>query len=63
VDCELHEEMKTAISREKQLEKRRRACKLELIERQNPGWRDLWDEFALPVVPPIGVEGRPLTRE
>jgi len=40
---ELHEEMVSAIRREKQMKKWNRAWKLELIERQNPGWRDLWE--------------------
>ena len=40
---ELHEEMVSAIRREKQMKKWDRAWKLELIERQNPGWRDLWE--------------------
>ncbi len=32
----------SAIEREKQLKRFRRAWKLELIERSNPDWRDLW---------------------
>ena len=40
---ELHEDMGSAISREKQLKKWNRAWKLEMIEKQNPGWRDLWE--------------------
>ena len=31
-----------AISREKAIKKWRRAWKIELIEKNNPGWRDLW---------------------
>jgi putative endonuclease len=42
---ELHEEMVSAISREKQRKKWNRAWKLEVIESQNPGWRDLWEEI------------------
>ena len=42
---ELHEEMTSAIRREKQMKKWNRAWKLELIEKQNPGWRDLWEEI------------------
>ena len=42
---ELHEDMVSAINREKQLKKWNRAWKLELIEKQNPGWRDLWEEI------------------
>ncbi len=40
---ELHEDMVSAIKREKQMKKWNRAWKLELIERQNPCWRDLWE--------------------
>ena len=39
---ELHGDMLSAITREKQLKKWNRAWKLELIEGQNPGWIDLW---------------------
>jgi putative endonuclease len=42
---ELHEDMVSAITREKQMKKWNRAWKLELIERQNPGWQDLWEEI------------------
>jgi len=42
---ELHEEMTSAISREKQMKKWRRAWKLEQIEAQNPGWQDLWESL------------------
>jgi putative endonuclease len=38
---ELHDDMLSAITREKQLKKWNRAWKLELIETQNPGWIDL----------------------
>ena len=37
-----------AIAREKQLKGWRRAWKIALIEKQNPDWKDLWDEIALP---------------
>jgi putative endonuclease len=40
---ELHEDMLSAITREKQLKKSNRAWKLELIESQNPNWNDLWN--------------------
>ena len=43
---ELHEEMTAAITSEKQLKKWNRAWKVRLIEKQNPNWRDLWDEIA-----------------
>ncbi len=34
-----------AIQRERELEKWNRAWKLELIERQNPKWKDLFGTF------------------
>ena len=39
---ELHESMSAAITREKQIKKWNRAWKLQIIERQNPNWEDLW---------------------
>lgn len=36
--------MEAAIKREKQLKEWRRAWKIELIEKLNPTWRDLYDE-------------------
>ena len=43
---ELHEDMASAISREKQIKNWQRKWKLELIEKQNPTWRDLYEELA-----------------
>jgi putative endonuclease len=40
---ELHQDMVSAITREKQMKKWNRAWKLELIEKKNPDWRDLWE--------------------
>ncbi|MFY9812948.1 MAG: GIY-YIG nuclease family protein [Dehalococcoidales bacterium] len=34
-----------AITREKQLKKWHRKWKLALIEKENPEWKDLWDEI------------------
>ena len=45
VHYEWHEDIRTAIQREKNLKHWRRAWKIELIERDNPDWRDLYDEF------------------
>ncbi|SQH76717.1 GIY-YIG catalytic domain protein [Shewanella benthica] len=42
---ELTDCMYSAISREKKLKKWRRQWKINLIENQNPQWRDLWDEI------------------
>ena len=43
---ELHDDMVSAITREKQLKKWNRAWKLELIEGENPRWNDLWEGIA-----------------
>ncbi len=45
VFVEFHDTMTSAIAREKQIKKWRRAWKLELIERGNPQWRDLYDNL------------------
>ncbi|NTV95452.1 MAG: GIY-YIG nuclease family protein [Thiobacillus sp.] len=42
---EQHDNMVSAISREKQLKKWNRAWKLKLIEETNSEWRDLYDEI------------------
>jgi putative endonuclease len=42
---ELHEHMNAAITREKQIKKWNRAWKLELIEKSNPQWKDLYDDI------------------
>jgi putative endonuclease len=47
VFAEFHSTMEAAILREKRIKKWRRAWKLELIERHNPQWRDLYDELAI----------------
>ena len=39
---ERHENMLSAISREKELKKYNRQSKIELIEKENPNWQDLW---------------------
>jgi putative endonuclease len=39
---ELHENMESAIQREKRLKDWKRAWKLELIESGNPDWKDLY---------------------
>jgi len=41
---ELHDSMEVAIRREKAIKEWKRRWKLELIEKQNPGWRDLYDD-------------------
>jgi putative endonuclease len=42
---EMHADMLSAITIEKQLKKWNRAWKLELIEEKNPEWNDLWEEI------------------
>ena len=45
VHVEFHATMGDAILREKQLKRWRRAWKLALIERDNPQWRDLYEDL------------------
>jgi putative endonuclease len=45
VFAEFDDTMAEAILREKRLKKWRRAWKIELIESQNPQWRDSYDEL------------------
>ena len=49
VDClvwyEEHDSRESAFTRERQIKKWNRAWKIELIERSNPGWRDLVTEI------------------
>jgi putative endonuclease len=42
---EVHAEMEPAIVREKRIKEWRRAWKLALIEKDNPTWRDLAEDF------------------
>ena len=44
---ELHETMESAIKREKQIKKWDRKAILNLIERDNPTWDDLWPRLSL----------------
>ncbi len=53
---ELHEDMYSAITREKQLKKWNRQWKINLIEAFNPQWRDLYAEL-------VGDNGFPPSRE
>jgi putative endonuclease len=49
VDClvwyEVHDTRSGAFQRERQIKKWNREWKLGLIERSNPGWRDLFDDL------------------
>ena len=42
---ETHESMEGAITREKAIKEWKRSWKLELIERNNPPWRDLYNDI------------------
>jgi len=42
---ETTDDINSAITREKQLKKWKRTWKMELIEKNNPGWRDLYFEL------------------
>ena len=44
---EQHESRESAFMRERQLKKWNRAWKLELIEKTNPSWRDLYEDLLL----------------
>jgi putative endonuclease len=44
---EVHDTMESAILREKRIKKWNRAWKLELIEKDNPDWRDLAQDLGL----------------
>jgi putative endonuclease len=46
VHYEIFDDPKNAIRREKRLKKWNRDWKLNLIERNNPGWVDLYDEIS-----------------
>jgi putative endonuclease len=43
---ETYDDPVTAIEREKKIKKWRRAWKIGLIEKDNPGWKDLYSEIA-----------------
>ncbi len=43
---EIHDDPISAITREKDIKKWRRAWKVALIERDNPGWDDLFETIA-----------------
>jgi putative endonuclease len=42
---EIYDDPISAISREKELKKWKRAWKIQLIEVQNPGWEDLYESI------------------
>ncbi len=42
---EIHNTAESAIAREKRMKKWERKWKLEIIEKDNPGWNDLYDDI------------------
>jgi putative endonuclease len=42
----MHWDIRVAIAREKQIKKWNRAWKIRLIEKENSGWNDLFDQFS-----------------
>jgi putative endonuclease len=42
---EIYDNINTAISREKEMKKWRRKDKINLIEKENSNWRDLYEEL------------------
>jgi putative endonuclease len=42
---EVHDGILAAITREKQLKQWNRTWKIELVQKENPHWRDLFDEI------------------
>ena len=53
---EMHDDMQTAIRREKSIKRWLRLWKYDLIAQHNPTWRDLAEDFGFPPIPPS--EGR-----
>ena len=47
VYVEAHDDIGYAIQREKRIKRWQRRWKLDLIERQNPDWRDLYEDIGL----------------
>ena len=59
---ESHEDMETAILREKQVKRWARQWKYDLVNASNPTWRDLAEDFGFAHVPlgrPAGPGSRP----
>lgn len=44
---EQHEDIRIAIQREKRLKEWKRAWKIELIEKQNSNWKDLYESISV----------------
>ena len=48
---EVHETMESAILREKRIKRWPRAWKYDLIDKENPTWRDLAEDFGFDPLP------------
>jgi putative endonuclease len=46
VHLDVFDDVESAIVREKQMKEWKRAWKVELIQKSNPDWRDLYDDIA-----------------
>lgn len=55
---EQHDDMPTAIKRETQMKGWKRAWKLSLIEKENPLWRDLYEDLLAPNIMREGPDVR-----
>jgi putative endonuclease len=44
---EVHDSRESAFPRERQIKRWNRVWKLELVEKMNPAWRDLYDDLML----------------
>ena len=60
---EQHSTMEHAITREKRIKKWLRRWKLELIENDNLGWRDLAEDLGFPPLEPTGSAFAGMTKE
>ena len=52
---ECYDDPTNAIEREKELKKWRRAWKIDLIEKANPNWKDLYEDIAASTAPGFRV--------
>ncbi len=59
VHFEMYGDMVTAIEREKQLKRWHRPWKINLINGENPEWRDLAVSIGLPPLASVGGRNRP----
>jgi len=57
--CETYNSPTSAIAREKQLKGWTRAKKIALIEKANPNWRDLSEDWGKPISPPTAFPTPP----